>query len=74
MIGLKNMPLTSAAADLGIGAGDSLQNQVDAQIEERKKKLMAAANTSPPAGVAMSTQTAMSPMSLGLMSSTGGGM
>lgn len=40
MISSKNTPLSPAANDLGLGLGDQLQSQVDAQLAQRKKKML----------------------------------
>lgn len=36
----KNMPISPAASDLGLGLGDQLKNQMEMMDEERKKKLL----------------------------------
>jgi hypothetical protein len=44
---MKNAPLSPAASDLGLGLGNQLQSQVDAELNERKKKLLSKAGLSP---------------------------
>jgi hypothetical protein len=71
MIGLKNLPISPAGQALGLGQADQLQSQVEAEVLNRKKKLLSDAQALPPAGVAMGMQmsagNALSPMSLGLV-------
>ena len=43
MTPIKNMSVPGAADDLGGGLGDQLQSQVEAQILERRKKILAMA-------------------------------
>jgi hypothetical protein len=54
---MKNAPLTLAAGDLGLG--DKLQDDVQAQILQRRKKLIKASSQgTTPMGAAMSPASA----------------
>lgn len=46
MPSMKNTPM-GAAQSLGVGMGDQLQSQVEAELNERKKKLLSRAGLDP---------------------------
>ncbi len=58
--------LNSVAQSVFNLPGDQLQGQVQDQLDERKKKLMAAAGTQAPAGVAMGANNGFTPTMLGV--------
>lgn len=62
MDALKNASLSTAAADLGLPSGDELQAQVQARLDEAKKRAMMQDGTSGLLGQALSP----SAQSLGL--------
>lgn len=70
MIAAKNAPLSAAGGDLGLG--DELQNQVTAEIMERRKKSMLAANQSSAAYGALGLGVNTSPGTGNTGGSTGG--
>lgn len=64
MLSSKNAMLSTAAADLGLG--DQLQNQVQNELAQRKKKLQQSA------GLGMSSAMTGGPATQSLFSAAGG--
>lgn len=67
MIATKNADVPgSVSAGLGLGQGDDLMAQVEAQILERRKRVMAVPGQAPPAYGAVGLGTSLQPGGGGL--------
>jgi hypothetical protein len=66
MENLKNVGLGSAAMDLNLGLGDVLAKQLEDEMDERKKKLLALQNKQPGQFGDSATSSVMGPATLSL--------